>query len=71
MEIELSDQPPVCNQTLNNFVKRNEAELINTSQKVKVLFYDYEIVTLKPICDTCKKLSVTKNYFFKNILNSD
>lgn len=48
MEIGLSEQPPACNQTLNNFIERNEAELINTSQDVKVLFYDWELPPIDP-----------------------
>lgn len=48
MEIELDNQPPNCNQTLDNFIHRYEAELIGTSQQIKILFFEYELPQFNP-----------------------
>ena len=48
MEIELDNQPPNCNQTLSNFVHRYKDELIDTSQRVKILFFERELPQLNP-----------------------
>ena len=57
MEIELDNQPPNCNQTLDNFINRYEAELLGTSQQIKILFLPRGILILKRIIiDLCLPL---------------
>lgn len=48
MEIKLDNQPPNCNQNLDNFANKYEVELMGTSQAVRILFFESELPQFDP-----------------------
>ena len=43
ISVKLEPQPPVCNQTLDNFINANQFRLIGATPEIRIVFFDYEI----------------------------
>lgn len=43
ISIKLEPQPPVCNQTLDNFINKHQFKLMGSVQTIRIIFFDYEI----------------------------
>ena len=43
ISVKLEPQPPVCNQTLDNFINANQFRLMGATPEIRIVFFDYEI----------------------------
>ena len=43
ISFKLEPQPPVCNQTLDNFINKHQIRIMGTTPKIKIIFFDSEI----------------------------